>query len=225
MLFIGIDGCRFDALEAANTPHLDALRADGCFSRRTLIQGSRYHGCDTVSGPGWSSLLTGVWADKHGVQNNRFAGRRFDLYPHFFHHVKATWPKAMTVSIADWAPIHKYIVTDADVNLVPTEEERYVPGDRDSALRAAEIFQRHDPVAVFVYFGQVDEHGHKFGFHPSVPEYIAAIERVDAHVGTVMNGLACARPEFVRENWLVLVSSDHGAATETTPAATMFRKS
>src|ERR1700723_2423344 len=107
VLFIGIDGCRFDALEAANAPNLDALRADGCFSRHTLIQGSRYHGSDTVSGPGWSSLLTGVWADKHGVQNNRFAGRKYDRFPHFFHYVKAQWPKAMTVSIADWAPIHK----------------------------------------------------------------------------------------------------------------------
>ena len=172
VLFIGIDGCRFDAVDAAQAPNLDALREGGCFSRHTLIQGSRYHGSDTVSGPGWSSLLTGVWADKHGVQNNRFAGRKFDRYPHFFHHLKSQQPKSMTVSIADWAPINEYIASDVDIGRVPEEDQRYVPGDRETASLAAEIFQRHDPTALFVYFGQVDEHGHKFGFHPSVPEYI-----------------------------------------------------
>jgi len=32
VLFIGIDGCRFDALEAAEAPNLDRLCAAGCYS-------------------------------------------------------------------------------------------------------------------------------------------------------------------------------------------------
>ena len=56
VLFIGIDGCRFDALEKARTPNLDRLRAAGCYSDRTQILGTRYRKSDTVSGPGPLSL-------------------------------------------------------------------------------------------------------------------------------------------------------------------------
>jgi len=209
VLFIGIDGCRFDALESARAPHLDGLIAEGCHSRRTLILGSRYRDSDTVSGPGWSSLLTGVWADKHGVNNNRFLLPKLDKYPHFFHHVKSQRPDAKTVSISSWPPIKKYIVSDADVNVQTSDAERYVPGDADSAAQAVAALRGDDPTAMFVYFGQVDEHGHSFGFHPSVPEYISAIERVDTLVGQLLEALR-SRPKYTAENWLVLVSSDHG---------------
>src|SRR5690606_32586054 len=62
---------------------------------------------------------------------------------------------------------------------------------------------------LFLYFGQVDETGHKHGFHPSVPEYIAAIERVAKHVGDVLTALD-KRPTRDQEDWLIVVTSDHG---------------
>ena len=60
-----------------------------------------------------------------------------------------------------------------------------------------------------VYFGAVDETGHKHGFHPDVPQYVAAIEQVDEHVGEVLTAMR-SRPNFEREDWLVVVSTDHG---------------
>src|SRR6185295_15624785 len=81
VLYIGIDGTRFDAIEKANTPNLDGLIADGIHSPTCLILGERYRKNDTVSGPGWSSILTGVWADKHGVQNNTFTGMNYGEFP------------------------------------------------------------------------------------------------------------------------------------------------
>lgn len=162
-----------------------------------------------MSGPGWSSLLTGVWADKHGVDTNRFDKPHFERYPHFFARVKQAYPKASTVSIASWPPIGDKIVTAADFNRQPSHEELYVPGDLESATIAAQVLRGGDPTALFVYFGQVDEHGHEFGFSPKVKEYVAAIERVDAHVGRVLEALE-KRARYAEENWLVIVSTDHG---------------
>lgn len=209
VLFIGIDGCRFDALEKARTPNLDRLRAGGCYSDRTQILGTRYRRSDTVSGPGWSSLLTGVWADKHGVDSNRFENPQFEQYPHFFARIKETYPQSVTGSIAAWPPISRQIVVAADVNAAPNERDLYVPGDRETADLTADLIRRSNPTAVFAYFGQVDEHGHKFGFSPKVPQYLAAIERVDALVGLLMQAVE-GRADYATENWLVLVSSDHG---------------
>ena len=84
VLFIGIDGCRTDAVFAAKTPNLHALMETGAYSTATNILGTRDDAADTVSGPGWSNLLTGVWADKHGVLNNNFKITRYGEYPHFF---------------------------------------------------------------------------------------------------------------------------------------------
>src|SRR5580765_8521405 len=83
VLYIGLDGTRFDAIEKADTPNLDALMKDGIYSDTCLILGDRYQKNDTISGPGWSSILTGVWADKHGVHDNSFLGSHYKEFPHF----------------------------------------------------------------------------------------------------------------------------------------------
>jgi predicted AlkP superfamily pyrophosphatase or phosphodiesterase len=209
VLFIGIDGCRFDSIEKAATPNLDRLMAEGCYSATTRILGDRYRQSDTVSGPGWSSLLTGVWADKHGVDSNRFWKTRFDRYPHFFARVKEAFPKASTVSIAAWPPIGDKITAAADFNRQPSHEKMYVPGDLEATNVACEVIRGGDPTAMFVYFGQVDEHGHEYGFSPKVKEYVTAIERVDGHVGRIIETLE-KRARNAEENWLVIVSTDHG---------------
>src|SRR5690606_13119491 len=64
---------------------------------------------------------------------------------------------------------------------------------------------------VFFYIGQVDEAGHSKGFHPTVPEYIAAIERADRLVGQVLSAVD-SRPTRAEEDWLIIVTSDHGGS-------------
>ena len=49
VLIIGIDGCRPDALEVANTPNLDMLIANGTFTYDAMNEDVTY------SGPGWSA--------------------------------------------------------------------------------------------------------------------------------------------------------------------------
>ena len=83
VLVIGIDGVRPDALQIADTPAIDELISEGAFTNNTKILGDRYRENETISGPGWSSFLTGVWADKHGVNDNTFRGENYDEY-HIF---------------------------------------------------------------------------------------------------------------------------------------------
>lgn len=115
-LLIGVDGLRPDALIVADTPNLNRLIANGTLDPRCLILGERYQENNTVSGPGWSSIQTGVWADKHGVHDNTFEGRNYDEYPHFLERVKAERPDATTASVVSvWRPIDEYIVAGADL--------------------------------------------------------------------------------------------------------------
>jgi predicted AlkP superfamily pyrophosphatase or phosphodiesterase len=209
-LIIGIDGVRRDALEQAKTPHLDRLRRAGAFSANTAIVAPRPTKSDTVSGPGWSSILTGVWSDKHGVVDNKFAGSRYDEYPHFFARVKAHDRKAHTVSLVSWKPIKEKIVAAADVSeFLDLDGDSEALRDERMAKRAADVLTKTDPTAMFAYLHQVDAAGHRHGFHPSVDQYVEAIENADACVGGMLDALA-KRPLAKQEEWLVVVCTDHG---------------
>lgn len=212
VLFIGIDGTRTDALLAADAPNLKKLREEGAYSFATNILGTREDKADTVSGPGWSNLLTGVWPDKHGVMNNKFAVKNYAEYPHFFSRVKDAYPRAMTVSLVDWTPIHTLIVRDAEMSLDFTTDEKkpdYKLADERLTAKAVEVLSKDDPEVLMVYFGNVDETGHKYGFHPAVVKYKKAIETVDEQVGQVIAALQI-RKDFAAEQWLILVGTDHG---------------
>ncbi|HEY4311362.1 MAG TPA: alkaline phosphatase family protein [Pirellulales bacterium] len=210
LLFIGIDGCRFDSIEAANAPNLDRLMAEGCYDPDCQILGDRFTGNDTISGPGWSSILTGVWADKHGVMDNDFKVKHYEQYPHFFAHLKEKQPDAYTVSIVSWIPIQTHIVSAADIRqLYPPVGKDYIRADEMATKSAVKILSEADPTVLFLYIGQVDETGHQYGFHPTVPQYIQAIENADKYVGQVVDAMK-GRKTFDKEDWLVLVTADHG---------------
>ncbi len=210
VLYVGIDGTRFDALEKAATPNLDRLMKNGSFTKTCLVLGERYRKNDTVSGPGWSTIYTGVWADKHGVQDNSFKGANYKDYPHFFARIRAAEPQARLVSFVTWKPIQEKIVSAANVNEV-WEDSTRVWHTFDEGCTAAVVkeLQEQNPLAVAYYLGNVDETGHKFGFHPSVPQYVAAIEKADHHLGEVLTALE-ARENYEKEDWLVVVTTDHG---------------
>lgn len=214
VLVIGIDGCRPDALAAAKTPHLKSLIERGTYCVDTQILAPRDTPGDTVSGPGWSNLLTGVWPDKHGVIDNSFKGSKYDEFPHFFTRIKRGIPQSRTGSFSTWLPIKDRILSGADVGknfpeTDPKNLEQYVTGDADAAKACAEFITETDPTAAMLYLGQVDESGHRFGFHPKIKEYVAAIERVDGHIGVVLSAIE-ARPNLAKESWLIIVCTDHG---------------
>lgn len=211
VLWIGLDGCRPDALRKADTPNLDSLKQVGAWSYSTKIQGARYTKSDTSSGPGWSSFLTGVWADKHGVNDNSFKGRNYGQFPHVFQRIKQRWPKAFTASFVDWEPIDKYIVAACDRKVCYPAHgaDQYSQNDVLLAREAAECLKEQNPHAMMVYFGAIDETGHSSGFHPDNDDYISAIQTVDERVGEVLTALR-NRPAFAAEKWLVIVSTDHG---------------
>jgi predicted AlkP superfamily pyrophosphatase or phosphodiesterase len=213
VLLIGIDGCRPDAITKADTPNLDRLAKNGVMSLNTSILGPRDCGNDTISGPGWSSIFTGVWADKHGVMDNDFKTPNYNRYPHFFSLLKQKRPSAVTASFVDWKPIADKIVSGANVSFCPQEAlkgaDAYEKADEEVAAHAAEFLKTKPVDAACVYFGQVDERGHASGFHPLVPSYTAAIEKVDRHIGALLDAIK-ARPNAANEEWLVIVTTDHG---------------
>lgn len=214
VLVVGVDGLRVDALQQVSTPGMDALIADGTVTYEAFAGGELGTATEqrTLSGPGWSSILTGVWADKHGVEDNGFDEARFDEYPHFFARVREKNPAAYLSSFVTWAPINDSILASADAN------EAFSPDAASSAegdlvVTAAVVahFATKTPDVVFVQLDEVDHQGHVAGFSPIVPEYATAVETVDAQIDEMVAAIR-ARGTYATEDWLVLVTTDHGGS-------------
>ena len=86
VLLVGWDGVRPDVLREVPTPVFDALAEAGTFSETARTARP------TVSGPCWSSILTGVWPEKHGVLSNDFSSNRYGTYPDLFTRIEEARP-------------------------------------------------------------------------------------------------------------------------------------
>jgi predicted AlkP superfamily pyrophosphatase or phosphodiesterase len=208
VLLIGLDGVRVDVMAQAVTPQLDSLAGQGIFTDRART------GDPTVSGPGWSSMLTGVWPDKHGVHGNEFSDNRYAEYPDFLTRLERIDSTFGTYAVIDWPPLG----TTADggplisaavdlLDVVDGEVLGYRVADSLSVVDALRALERPDLDAAFVYLGDIDVVGHEFG--SLSPEYRTSIEWADARVGELLAALR-RRPTYSREDWLVLISTDHG---------------
>lgn len=213
-LVIGIDGLRPDALRAATTPVLDELISDGAVTWQAVAGGRQGSASEqsTSSGPGWSSILTGVWVDRHRVRDNAFAFNLLHRYPHFVQRLKEVRPDAVAASIVSWAPIEEQIVAPvADAFDLHTTGKGESAAEKDASVvrQAVEYLGRADPDVLFLHLDQIDGAGHGTGFSAENPDYLAAIGKVDELIGKVMTAVR-ERPTAPEEEWLVVVTTDHG---------------
>ncbi|MGD2154238.1 MAG: alkaline phosphatase family protein [Gemmatimonadales bacterium] len=212
VLVIGIDGVRPDVLAEVHTPAIDALAADGGLSGRITTR------AQTVSGPGWSSTLTGVWPDKHRVTSNDFSGNNYAMYPDFLTRLELIDSDFSTFAVVDWAPLGSEVsggplLSDTiDVKLdFDGDQLGYEEGDIRSVAAAVRFLEHQDPDAAFVYIGYPDVAAHEHGGRS--PEYYLSVENADVHVGRLVAAIR-NRPTYEREDWLILVSTDHGHRDE-----------
>ena len=127
VLLIGIDGLRGDALSCegcANPPTLNALMRDGAYHTDVLAGGPQ----PTVSGPGWASVFTGFWADRHGVTSNDIGLTMRE--PHVFARIKAALPGATIAVVGDW-----YNITH---NLLPQGTDLVSANDEANSQQATD---------------------------------------------------------------------------------------
>lgn len=207
VLVVGIDGLRHDVIAAANAPHLKGMMANGTYGTSLLYANPM---AATSSGPGWSTISTGVWPDKHGVKDNSFAGKNYTRYPGFLARLAQVRPELSTYAAVDWKPLDAQgtVTAGADAKLVlDGDRDGYTGHDATIAADTESILRHQNPDVVFAYLGQVDIVGHNLG--AAHAQYRAAIDTVDGYLGRFLAAIK-ARPSHATERWTVIVATDHG---------------
>ena len=205
VLFIGIDGVRSDALIQANTPNMDELFDNGIYTFDS------WHLGITVSGPSWSTMLTGVWEPKHKVLNNSYTNADYANFPYFFKRLKEYRPDAKCVQIITWNQMGTTDNVGGYVYNSGLDLSIDAGTHSQGLITAAAQIQLLDPEldVLFIHYDEPDATGHSSTFTPNNPQYINVIQDVDTQIGQVMSYLQ-ARPTYDQEDWLILGTTDHG---------------
>lgn len=211
-LLIGWDGVRDDTARRLSLPALTAL-ADG--GRWWSTQLPDIDVAPTVTAVGWSTILTGVWPDEHGVMGNEEELNRLHRYPEFLTTAYCERPSLDTYAAASALIFGTTFgpgpLLGPGVRTVDWVDRREYPGkftETDPIIQ--EAAERHlgtqDPDLAFVYLGETDQIAHDSG---TGKVYEEAITRQDNRLGRIIECLR-ARPSFGDEEWLVVVTTDHG---------------
>jgi predicted AlkP superfamily pyrophosphatase or phosphodiesterase len=195
VLFIGIDGCRTDAFLSAHSPGIDSVLVHAYFN------GYCDRGPNTVSAPGWSTLLHGVFPAKHGVTSNDFPPTNYAQWPDIFPYLRQ-WNAALSLAtVSHWDNFLR----------ITTEEDYALPVNTDAEVRDQAIYLLNEctPDMLLLHFDDVDAAGHDDGFSPSVGSYMQAIRQTGIYIADIMQVVE-AREQQYGEEWLVWIVTDHG---------------
>ena len=201
VLIIGIDGVRGDVAENISEEKQGAfssIKNDGAWSFNANM------GPLSNSGAGWSSMLTGVWCDRHGVIDNSFQGSKHTSVPNIFDIIESNNPDLRTAAIYWWEPLGEQILSENSIDIL----ENYGNDEliRDRAIELLTTDSELDVLLVSI--DNPDAIGHKYGFSPEVPEYVEAVELTNNMAMDIMD--AIEQRNLSNENWVTIITSDHG---------------
>lgn len=199
VLFIGVDGMRYDVVNETDMPYLWSFFNDD----QSAYSFDGRNETMTLSAPNWSTLLTGVHWNKHKVIENDFLGEQLEKWPTIFRRLESHYINFETASIVHWEPINEVIIrNNVDTEVVADDE-----GVRDLANS---ILDHNDELdLMFIHLDDLDHAGHSYGFSPDVPEYAAAAASIDSKIESIITALK-ERRFYEEEEWLIVVTTDHG---------------
>lgn len=197
VLLIGIDGLQYEKLKALETPHFDTFKIVKAYTGGVVGTPSQQ---TTGSGPGWMTILTGVWNDQHGVISNDTSNKV--KARNVFQFLKEHNPKLRTTSIATWSSIHDFL----DKQMVYVDKRFDGGTDEGATAKVLNELKNSDPDFMFVHYSDPDNIGHNHGYGG---KYDQSVTTMDADLGKIMEAVNI-RTKEKNEEWLVILTTDHG---------------
>ena len=231
VVFVIVDGIPADVIERVPTPTIDAITAGGGYSRATVGGPIGEPGeTPTISAPGYMSLITGTWANKHNVYKNYGLSpdyRYWNLFrlarsekPELELAIFSTWTDNRTILLGEGLPEAGDWRFDVVVDGLEEDAARFPPrpldahiADIDDAVSrdAARLIESEGPGLSWVYLQYTDDVAHE---HGDSPELDQAVIDMDARLSLIWSAVQ-ARQEAFGEDWLIIVTTDHGRDAET----------
>ena len=209
-LVIMLDGMRADSVENAYAPNLRMLR-DGAwqpgYKCAWSLTAHAIYDAVTVSGPNHTAIATGVTAAKTTIKGNHKSTCDFKKWPSWLVRVLDAKPGLKALFMFSWK-------WDGQISSDPRVE--FIHGsDADNARAMPKRLAAPDaPDAVQWYIDWPDHGGHGYGYYPYTIGYLNTVYLSDKAIGDALKAIA-SRPTFKDEDWMIIVTSDHGGYWRT----------
>ncbi len=218
-IIIGFDGCRADVLTQVQQENsaVNTLLQDGASINLLYCGGVNYpeiNTQDTSTAPGWCSILTGVWADKHGITGNDIT-KSMDTKT-----LMTTLAEEKVIDSASF--ITKWAGHFSRKNATYLLEKEYCEennlgvsfnkcknNEASHQFVLEEVKKENCADFVFVIYEHTDSTGHGKGFTINNPKYQQAFKDSDACAFETLEAIK-ARETYETEDWLIIITSDHG---------------
>lgn len=230
-IFIIVDGIPADVIENSNTPSIDAISSIGGYTR--AIVGGEVGGASespTVSAVGYQSLITGTWSNKHNIYNNSPDAVNYDYWD-IFRIAKAADQTLTTALFSTWVDNRTVLIGEGleaaggnkldyyfdgfenDLERFPHDDAKQYLQQLDELVsrEAARYIETQGPELSWVYLEYTDAVGHRLGDSPQMQQ---AVEWMDSRIGIIWNAVE-QRAATTGEDWLLVVTTDHGRDAET----------
>lgn len=205
-LVVMIDGMRADALDTFKPKTLTKLmkgewkpgyKGAWTLCARTILDAPAH------SAPNHTAIATGVTAVKHKVFRNGLTKQgNWKDWPSWLHRLKKAQPDKKALFIHAWSESGLIDPTPL-VNRVGQSDWR------NTTIYPKLITEKDCPDAIMYYINAPDGGGHGTGFYPYGDNYAQSIQLADRYL-TLMLDLISKRPSFAKEDWLILITADHG---------------
>ena len=214
VVLIGLDGFHPSYVERPPSRHLRELAQAGARARSLVPV------FPTLTFPNFYTMATGLYPEHHGIVSNTMVDSalgRFTLRDRAAVRDPRWWggEPIWVTAVRQGKRAATFFWPGSDVVIGGVRPTWYKMFDArvPNADRVTQVLDwlslpaDRAPSLITVYFGDVDDAGHRFG--PDSPETDAAIARVDSAVGAITNGL---KQRGLEERVNLVVVSDHGMA-------------
>ncbi len=217
-MIVMVDGLRADAVEnlpMANLLKLGEGRWRPGYRGAISLEGRNLDDARPSSAANHSAIATGVTAKKTGIYKNGDTKKgNFAEWPSWLCRLVDAKPDVKALYAYSWSgdiglsPHPK--VADMPITSVVSNNWPLSGAYVANALEMAKVMASPDAPDAVLYFIDIgDWGGHRSGFYPYGVEYEHDILTADRIIGDMMEAIA-SRPSFKDEDWLVMVTSDHG---------------
>jgi len=233
-IFIGYDGYRVDGLENIKDNEESAVMY-------VKSQGGLYHTFSggvagvneqaTSTSPSWMAMLTGGWADYNGIDNNSQmkkpetdtflttlakSGHAGSFTTSWREHTALSYRPDIAQSIKDGLPVE--YTHQIDDTATYYQILKYV-----SKPAGAEKTAQEDPDVIFFTLEFADHAGHSTGYGNHNDDYVQACKDADAYGYDIVKTIE-SRSTFASEDWLIIISTDHGGIKKSHGGQTSFER-
>lgn len=215
-LIVGWDGARYDMLGDLGLPLIEEVERTGFLQQTWMPDVDE---AKTVTAPGWTTSLTGVWPAKHGITDNLEMEHHLDTYPHLMQRYLQERPEGKTLACTGAAMLGSNkgpgpILADGVSTMIFHDFRTHPMGplgrDQEVVADASSRLATSDYDLSFVYFAGTDKSAHLYG---TGAEYRKAMQQQDSWTQDLVDAVR-SRSSFAAEDWIVVVTTDHGHLDE-----------